>query len=98
MKALAPLVKQRKDSVEQFKAAINTELADKEQAELDIISTYLAKVQPRQLTKEEMETIAKEMVAAGASQIGHIMSEFKSTYEGRYDGRELSALAKSLIS
>jgi uncharacterized protein YqeY len=99
-KALKPLVKQREDSIIQFKTAGNIELAEKETAELDVINSYLVKVMPKQLSKEEVETIAKKYAvdnSLGKSDMGKIMSHFKSNYDGQYDGKELSSIAKNVL-
>ena len=102
--AMSPLVKQRTDSIEQFKASNNEnkeELIAKEQAEIDVINSYLEKVKPRQMAKEEMELIIKQYVAnnsLGKSDMGKVMSYFKSTYDGLYDGKELSIMVKSILA
>jgi uncharacterized protein YqeY len=99
-KALKPLVKQREDSIAQFKIAGNQELADKETTELEVINSYLVKVMPKQFSKEEMESVAKKYASEnslGKSDMGKIMSYFKSTFDGQYDGKELSAIAKNIL-
>lgn len=98
--ALKPLVKQRIDSIEQFKTAGNEELANKEQAELDVINAYLIKVQPKQLSKEEVEIIAKNFASENSlskSDMGKIMSYFKANYDGQYERKELSVIAKNVL-
>jgi len=100
VKALKPLVKQREDSIEQFKLAGNTELMNKESAELEVINSYLSTVMPKQLSKEEMMTLAKQLVnenSLGKNDMGKIMAHFKAKYEGQYDGKELSIVAKSIL-
>jgi hypothetical protein len=99
--ALRPLVKQRTDSIEQFKAAGNEELTNKEQAELDVINEYLTKVQPQQFGKEKIETIVKQYAtdnSLGKSDMGKVMSFFKTQYDGQYDGKELSLIVKSILA
>jgi uncharacterized protein len=99
-KALKPLVKQRIDSIEQYTNAGNSELADKEKAELDVINAYLEKVQPKQFSKEELEVTVKQYVtdnSLGKSDMGKIMSYFKSNFDGQYDGKELSLIVKSVL-
>lgn len=98
--ALKPLVKQCIDSIEQFKTAGNEELANKEQAELDVINAYLIKVQPKQLSKEEVEILAKNFASENSlskSDMGKIMSYFKVNYDGQYEGKELSVIAKNVL-
>ena len=55
---IAKLVKQRHDSIEQYTAANRQDLADKEQAEIDVLSTYL----PKPLTEEEILAIIDEAI------------------------------------
>lgn len=100
VKALKPLVKQREDSIAQFKLAGNQELVEKETVELNVINSYLSKVMPTQLSKEEMEFVAKKFVSDNSlskNDMGKIMSYFKSNYDGQYDGKELSVIAKNLL-
>lgn len=99
-KALKPLVKQREDSKLQFINAGNQELADKEAAELEVINSYLVKVMPKQFSVEEMESMARAYAIENnldKSGMGKIMSYFKSNYDGQYDGKELSNVAKSVL-
>jgi len=104
-KALKPLVKQRIDSIEQFKKAGSDDLAKKEEVELAIINDYLVKVQPKQMTKDEIEAAVKAFVdgnadiqATGNAGMGKVMSYFKTNYDGLYDGKELSSIVKSVLS
>lgn len=100
-KALKPLVKMRMDSIEQFKNAGNEELAKKEEVELFIINEYLGKVQPKQMSKEEMESAVNKFVidnSIGKDGMGKIMSFFKTNYDGQYDGKELSLIVKTILS
>lgn len=99
-KALKPLVKQRTDSIEQFKIAGSDDLAQKEAVELAIINTYLEKVQPKQMDAAEMESVAKQYAtdnSLGKSDMGKIMSYFKSNFDGQYDGKILSSIVKTIL-
>jgi uncharacterized protein YqeY len=96
-KALQSLVKQRRDSVEQYERAGRTELADKERAEITVIEEYL----PRVASVEEMEwAVASAVVETGATsmkEMGAVMKAAQALLEGRADGRALSALVKSKL-
>lgn len=102
--AMSPLVKQRTDSIEQFKASNNEnkeELVAKEQAEIDVINLYLEKVKPQQFGKVKIETIVRSFVndnSLGKSDMGKVMSFFKTHYDGQYDGKELSLIVKSILA
>jgi uncharacterized protein YqeY len=90
-------VKQRQDSVTQFTDAGRAELADKEQAEIDILEGYL----PEPLDAAEIERLVEEVVAEiGASSradMGKVMGLLQQRCGGRADGKTLSAaVAKRL--
>ena len=95
--AIRPLVKQRLDSIEQFKAAGNEELVNKEQMELHVINIYLTRVQPVQMSTDEIVFNINSLGYSSVKDMGKVMSYFKSNFEGQYDGRELSTLVKSVL-
>jgi uncharacterized protein YqeY len=94
------LIKQRRDSIEQFAKAGRTDLVDKEQAELDLLSAY----QPQQLTDAELaaavEAAVAEALAAGAAgreAMGKVMGLLKPRIAGRADMGKVSALVKQRL-
>lgn len=91
MQVLQTLIKQRKESVEQFRKGGRHDLADKETKEIAIIETYL----PAGATSEEMEqAIGAAIAETGASspkQMGAVVKAAKAKLEGKtVDGRVLS--------
>ncbi|HKG13945.1 MAG TPA: GatB/YqeY domain-containing protein [Pyrinomonadaceae bacterium] len=97
-KLLQSLVKQRRDSVEQYEKAERTELAEKERAEIVFIEEYL----PRAATREEIEGAVAEAVAeTGASsmkEMGAVMKAAQARLAGRNaDGRVVSEVVKSKL-
>jgi uncharacterized protein YqeY len=97
-KVLQSLVKQRRDSVEQYEKAGRTELAEKEQAEIAVIEEYL----PQAATREEIERAVAEAVAeTGASslkEMGAVMKAALARLAGRNaDGRAVSDAVKSKL-
>jgi hypothetical protein len=97
-KALQSLVKQRKDSIEQYNNAGRTELAEKEQAEVVVIEEYL----PQSATKEEIEAaVAAAISETGASSIkemGAVMKAALASLQGKTaDGRLVSETVKSKL-
>jgi uncharacterized protein YqeY len=97
-KLLQSLVKQRRDSVEQYEKAGRAELAEKERAEIAVIDEYL----PRAATREEIERAVEEAVAeTGASSIkemGAVMKAAMARLAGRNaDGRVVSEVVKSKL-
>src|ERR671921_289890 len=94
-KALQSLVKQRRDSVEQYEKAGRAELAEKERAEIAVIEEYL----PRAASREEIERVVAEAVSeTGASslkEMGAVMKAAQARLAGRNaDGRSVSEAVK----
>jgi hypothetical protein len=97
-KMLRSLVKQRRDSVEQFEKAGREELAAKERGEIAIIEAYL----PQAATREEIErTVAQVIEETGASsmrEMGAVMKAAQARLAGRNaDGRTLSEIVKAKL-
>jgi uncharacterized protein YqeY len=97
-KVLQSLVKQRRDSVEQYEKAGREELAEKERAEIAVIEEYL----PRAATRDEIERAVEEAVAeTGASslkEMGAVMKAALARLAGRNaDGRVVSEVVKSRL-
>jgi hypothetical protein len=97
-KALQSLVKQRRDSVEQYEKAGRKELADKERAEIAVIEEYL----PQAATREEIEQAISDAIAeVGATsmkEMGAVMKAAQVRLAGRNaDGRMVSEIVKSKL-
>ncbi|MBZ2183714.1 MAG: GatB/YqeY domain-containing protein [Bryobacter sp.] len=95
---LKTLAKQRMDSIEQFRNAGRTELAEKEAAELAIIESYL----PQKASVEEMEAAVTAAIgetgATGKAQMGLVMKAAQARLTGKnVDGKALSELVKSRL-
>ena len=98
-KLLRSLVKQRRDSIEQYEKAGRAELVAKEQAEIDIIETYL----PQAASKEEIEqAVAAAIAETGASSMkdmGKVMKAAQTALAGKNaDGRLVSEVVKSRLT
>jgi uncharacterized protein YqeY len=99
MQVLSTLIKQRKDSIEQFTKGGRQELADKEAAEIVIIEAYLPKaVGEEEIAARVREAIA-EMTAAGAAPVmkdlGAVMKATMAKFAGaRVDGKAVSDAVK----
>ncbi len=95
---LEKMVKQRKDSIEQYTKAGRDDLKAVEEAELAIIATYM----PAQLSATEIETLVAEAVSAtGASEMkdmGKVMAMLKPKLAGRADMGLVSSLIKKRLS
>jgi uncharacterized protein len=90
-------VKQRNDSIQQFKQAGRDDLVAKEEAELAILSTYL----PVQLTAQEVLAEVAQAVrdsgAAGPGDMGKVMGLLKSRLAGKTDMSKVSGLVKRAL-
>ena len=97
MAVLKKLVKQRKESIEQFSAAGRTDLSDAEAAELKILEVYL----PAQMSREQVEALVVEVIAAtGAKTVkdmGTVMKETQARAAGSADGKMISEVIKSKL-
>ena len=92
------LVKQRKDSIEQFTAGGRQDLVDKEAAELAVLKSYL----PQRLGTEEIRTevaaLVAELGAAGPGDMGKTMAAAKARFAGRAEMGAVSAAVKAALS
>lgn len=95
---IGKMVKQHRDSVEQYRSGGREDLAANEQAEIDVLSTYL----PQQLSDEEVAAIVEEAVAevgmTGMAAMGKVMSVVKPRVNGRADLGKVSALIKARLT
>ncbi len=91
-------VKQRKDSIEQFKNGGRQDLVDKETQELTLLEKYM----PAQMGEEEIKTLVKEAIAqTGAStpqDIGKVMGALMPKTKGKADGSLVSKIVKEELS
>lgn len=89
--------KQRKDSAEQFRIGGRADLAQKEEAELVLIESFL----PQKMTREELSelvgNVISEMSPSGPSEIGSVMKEVIKRAEGRGDGKLISEIVREKL-
>ena len=94
---LINLIKQRKDSIEQFQKAKRDDLIKNEQSEIEIIKEYL----PQQKTQEETEKIINEIIISNnlesIKDMGKLMSIIKNDYAGEVDMGLVGKIAKSKL-
>ena len=95
---LQRMIKQRKDSFDQFTAQNRSDLAEVEQAQSTIIEKFL----PQQLSTEELESEIKKIIsqtgAESAKDLGKVMGVASKTLAGKSDGKSISEMAKKLLS
>ncbi|CAJ93806.1 hypothetical protein CMPELA_13790 [Cupriavidus necator] len=92
------LIKQRKDSISQFRQAGRNDLADKESAEVEVLQAYM----PAALSDEEVAAEVQQAVAAtgaaGPQDMGKVMGVLKGKLAGRADMTAVSALVKAALA
>lgn len=98
-RVMTTLVKQRRESVEQFEKAQRVELAAKERKEIEIIESYL----PQPLSTQELEAIVVSAVAETGSRslkdMGTVMKAVMARLAGQsIDGKQVSDLVKSKLT
>ena len=95
---LQRMIKQRKDSYDQFTAQNRSDLAEVEEAQSKVIEGYL----PQQMRSEELETAMKEIIATtgatSAKDLGKVMGMASKNLAGKSDGKSISDMAKKLLS
>lgn len=95
---LDKLVKQRRDSAQQFRDADRIDLADKEEMEMTVLQEFL----PAALSPEEITRLIDDAISATGAQsmqdMGKVMGNVKSKVQGRADMSEVSALIKQKLS
>ena len=94
MKIINKLVKQGKDSAEQYKSAGRMELYDEEMLQVAVLEEYL----PKQMSEDEISVeIDKVMAETGSTNMGVLMKELNSRLAGRADGKTISRILKTKL-
>lgn len=95
---LQRMIKQRKDSFEQFVAQGRNDLAEVEEAQMKVIEKYL----PAQLSPEELEAEMKKIIAETGAEtmkdLGKVMGIASKAFAGKSDGKSISEMAKKILS
>lgn len=98
IKLLQKLVKQRKDSLEIFQQQNRSDLARKEQEEIEVIEKFL----PKQLSPEELKEVVAKIIeetgASSAADMGKVMGAATKQLAGKADGKTISALVRELLA
>ena len=95
---LAKMVKQRRESISQFKTAGRDDLVTQENFEIDIIQEFL----PQALSEEEITSIVDQAIAkTGANSIkdmGKVMGQASAALNGQADGKTISGIVRKLLN
>ena len=95
---LASLIKQRRDSIEQFKAAGRTDLVDKESAELAILESYAPPAMAAADIEQAVDAAITETGATSAKDLGRVMKAVMTLLAGRsVDGKTVNELVRKRL-
>lgn len=98
MGVIRKLVKQRKESIDQYKAAARQDLVDQETSELKILETYL----PQQMGREQLEKLVSDVIASVGAKtpkdMGPVMKEVLARAAGTADNKMVSEIVKSKLN
>ncbi len=98
LQLLSSMVKQRKDSIDQFRKGGREDLVNKEEAELKVIQAFM----PQQMSEEdvarEIETAIKEVGAIGIKDMGKVMKVLMQRLTGKADGKQVGEKVKEKLS
>jgi uncharacterized protein YqeY len=98
-KALMSLVKQRRDSFEQYTAAGRTELAEKEAAEIAVIEEYLPQAASQEEIEAAVDEAIKETGATSMKEMGAVMkAALEKLKDKNADGKKVSETVKAKLS
>lgn len=97
-KAFQSLVKQRRDSIEQYEKAGRKELADKERAEIEVIEAYLPQAATREEIEQAVAAAISETNASSMKEMGAVMKAVQARLAGQNaDGRTVSEIVKAKL-
>lgn len=95
---LTKMVKQRKDSAKIYTEAGRQDLADKENAEIEILNRYL----PQMMSAEEIKTVVEAFItetgASGMADMGKVMGVLKTRLAGKADMGEVNKILKAALT
>jgi uncharacterized protein len=98
MQVIAKQVKQRRESIEEFKKANRQDLVATEEAEMKVLEAYM----PAQMSRDEIEAEARQVIAeVGANSPadkGKVMKKIVPRLAGRADGRDINEVVTQLLS
>src|SRR5687768_15593297 len=98
LQVIGTLIKQRRDSVEQFKTGGRPDLAEKEEQEISVLQNYLPKQLSADELRAEVQAAITEAGAKSAKDMGAVMKLLTPKLQGRAEGRAISEEVKSQLS
>lgn len=95
---LSGMVKQRRESIEQYEKGNRPDLVAQEKAEIEVIESFMPKQMSEDEVKAVVEKILAETGATSVKDLGKVMAELKGKYAGQMDFSKASALAKEKLA
>ncbi|MGE5363510.1 MAG: GatB/YqeY domain-containing protein [Bacteroidota bacterium] len=97
IKMLSSAVKKRKDAIEQYTAANRTDLASKEESEMNIIMEYMPKQLSEDEIRQEVARLAEQVGAKSKADFAKLMPLAVKELKGRADGKMIKQIVESLL-
>ncbi len=95
---LSGMVKQRRESIEQYEKGNRPDLVQQEAEEITVIESFM----PTQMSEDEVKAVVEKIIAetgaASVKDLGKVMAEIKGRYAGQMDFSKASALAKGKLA
>lgn len=98
LQMLQSMVKQRKESIAMYEKGGRLELAEGEQAEIDVIQRFLPKQMSESEIEAEVRSLIDEMGASSLKEMGAVMGELRTRFAGRMDFGKASPIVKQALS
>jgi len=97
-RVIGTMIKQRRDSVEQFRGGGRLDLAEKEEKEIALLQRYLPKQLSAEELKKEIQDAIGEVAKAGPVTMGAVMKALSPKLQGKVEGRVLSDAVKAAVA
>ena len=94
VQVVAKAIKQRKDASQQMREAGRGELADQEDAQVEVLEAYL----PAAMDEDEVRRIVRELIGSGVDQMGPLMGRVMAAIRGRFDGKEANRIVREELA
>ena len=92
------MIKQRRESIAQYEKAARKDLADVEEAEIEVLSGYMPAQMSEADIQREIQSTISETGASGVKDMGKVMAALKGKLAGKADMGKVSGLVKSKLS
>lgn len=98
LQLLQSMIKQRRDSIAMYAKGDRQDLVDSEQAEIDIIQSFLPKQMDEAEIKTCVEDVIKTTAAAGLKDMGKVMAVLRERFAGQMDFGQASVIVKEILA